>query len=157
MVNKSFKKNVAQLAMAFFAIAGIVPSLTVPVHAQSKTGEKKEIKFTTQQWAQTLQLAKEKQQLIFVDAYASWCGPCKELKSQTFTDPKVAVYFNKNFVNVSLDMEKGEGVKFAEKYEVDSYPTLLLINGDGNIVAKSEGFLDAAQLNSWVKKAAGKS
>lgn len=155
MVNNSYQRNTTRLVMALFAIIGIGRNLSVPVNAQDRTGGKTEIKFSTQRWVNVLQLAKVKHQLIFVDAYASWCGPCKELK-QTFNNPKVAGYFNKNFVNVSMDMEKGEGIKFAEKYDVDSYPTLLLINEDGLVVSKSDGFLDAGQLNSWAKKIIGK-
>ncbi|MDB5153869.1 MAG: thioredoxin domain protein [Mucilaginibacter sp.] len=114
--------------------------------AQNKRAAKEKINFTDEKWADVLKLAKQKGQAIFVDAYASWCGPCKDLKAQTFTNAKVAAYFNAHFINVSLDMEKGEGVQFADQFAVDSYPTLLFIDDSGQILRKSEGFLDAGQL-----------
>ena len=114
--------------------------------AQDKRTAKEEVSFTDQKWADVLKLARQKDQVIFVDAYASWCGPCKDLKVQTFTNAKVAAYFNAHFINVSMDMEKGEGLGFADQFAVDSYPTLLFIDNKGRILKKSEGFLDAAQL-----------
>jgi thioredoxin 1 len=143
------KRNLLQvIALAitcFISFSGIKAS------GQNKTAIKHEIVFGDRQWEQTLQLAKKRKQLIFVDAFAVWCGPCKDLKIQTFTDPKVAAYFNSHFINVSMDMEKGDGLKFADHYGVDSYPTLLFINGNGQIVNKSEGFLDAAELLTLAK------
>ena len=44
-----------------------------------------------------------------MDCYNSWCGPCKMLAKEVFTDPDVAAFFNEKFVNAKVDMEKGEG------------------------------------------------
>jgi thioredoxin 1 len=114
--------------------------------AQNKRAATEEISFTDQKWADVLKLAKQTDRIIFVDAYASWCGPCKDLKAQTFTNARVAAYFNAHFINVSIDMEKGEGLRLADQFAVDSYPTLLFIDDSGQILRKSEGFLDAVQL-----------
>lgn len=114
------------------------------VFAQS--GEKPEIKFINKDWSSILLLAKQQHKPIFVDAYAIWCAPCKELKSSTFRDRKLAVYFNAHYINVSIDVEKGEGTGLADKYDVNSYPTLLFIDGEGNLIKKKEGFVDAKQL-----------
>jgi thioredoxin 1 len=123
----------------------------LPAMAQNRTAVKNEIHFTGANWAGALQSARQRHLLIFVDAYAAWCGPCKELKTQTFTDTKVAAYFNTHFISISMDMEKGEGVKFADQYEVSSYPTLLFIDGSGRIIKKSEGFLNAGELIAIAK------
>jgi thioredoxin 1 len=114
--------------------------------AQDKRTAKEKVSFTNQKWANVLKLARQKNQLIFVDAYATWCGPCKDLKVQTFTNTKVAAYFNAHFINVSMDMEKGEGLGFADQFAVDSYPTLIFIDKNGLVLRKSEGFLNAGQL-----------
>ena len=132
-------------------IAFAVLFFKAPVMGQHQIIKKDEIHFAGQGLGKALQLAEKKQRLIFVDAYAAWCGPCKDLKKRTFTDPRVATYFNANFVNISLDMEKGEGPKFADLYDVDSYPTLLFIDSDGRLIKKSEGFLDAAALIALAK------
>ena len=61
-------------------------------------------------------------------------------------DKKVADFFNQNFVNLAVDTEKGEGIKLAEKWEVDVYPTLLILDYNGEIVDRKMGYVDAKDL-----------
>jgi len=61
-------------------------------------------------WKEVLAMAREKNKLIFLDAYASWCGPCKYLQRDVFTDEEVGKFFNDVFINVKMDMEQGEGL-----------------------------------------------
>lgn len=92
------------------------------------------IEFTKGTWKEALEQAKRENKLIFMDCYTSWCGPCKMLAKDVFTDPEVAALFNEKFVNVKMDMEKGEGKTLKDTYKVSAYPTLNFINGDGEIV-----------------------
>lgn len=98
------------------------------------------ITFFTGTWQQALDKAKKENKYIFLDAYASWCGPCKMMKHKTFTDKAVAEFYNKNFVNVAIDMEKGEGPTLADKYGVEAYPTLIYFKPDGKLIGKAMGF-----------------
>ncbi len=84
-------------------------------------------------------LAKKEDKLIFMDAYASWCGPCKRMAKNVFPKKEAGDFFNKNFVNVKMDMEKGEGRGLAKKYGVGSYPTLLFLDYNGDVVYKTKG------------------
>lgn len=93
-----------------------------------------EIEFSTNDWQAILKKAKTENKLVFLDAYASWCGPCKWMSKNVFTDPQVAGYMNETFVNAKIDMEKGEGPDLAKRYGVKAYPTFLIINGDGEMV-----------------------
>lgn len=40
-------------------------------------------------WKQVLQRAKEGNRYIFVDCYATWCGPCKEMDKTVYSNEKV--------------------------------------------------------------------
>lgn len=51
------------------------------------------IQFFEGSYAVALAKAKAENKLLFVDIYASWCGPCKRLKATTFRDPEVGAYF----------------------------------------------------------------
>ncbi len=97
-------------------------------------------------WTELLALAKKEHKLIFLDGYASWCGPCKYLQQNVFTQAAVGAYFNATFINAAMDMEAGEGPGIAEKFKVTAYPTLFFIDGDGVLMHKSVGALEANAL-----------
>ncbi|MCC6461726.1 MAG: thioredoxin family protein [Saprospiraceae bacterium] len=107
-------------------------------------------------WADAQAKAKSEQKLIFVDAFASWCGPCKRMAAQVFPDPKVGEFFNPSFICLKIDMEKPENAEFAGKYPVSAYPTLMILDADGKIVQKSVGALQADGLIAFGQKAIGK-
>lgn len=110
------------------------------------------IKFEDSDFKTILAKAKTEKKLIFLDAYAAWCGPCKLMERNVFTDANVADYYNKNFINAHFDMEKGEGVTLAAKYGIRSYPTLLFLNGEGEIVGKELGYLKTEEFLALGKK-----
>lgn len=86
--------------------------------------------------------AKKENKIVFIDAYTSWCGPCKMMEKNIFTKKSVGDYYNSNFVNARFDMEKGEGREIAAKYGVRSYPTYLFLNGDGELVSQNFGYME---------------
>ena len=90
-------------------------------------------------WEEALELAKKEEKTIFIDCYTTWCGPCKRMSKNVFTQTKVGDFYNKNFINLKLDMEKGEGRKFGQKYPVSAYPTLYYISAKGEIVHSVRG------------------
>ena len=57
------------------------------------------INFEKSSFSEILAKAKQEKKLIFLDAYAVWCGPCKLMDKNVFTDSMVASYFNANYVN----------------------------------------------------------
>jgi thiol-disulfide isomerase/thioredoxin len=91
-------------------------------------------------------MAQTQDKLIFMDCYTTWCGPCKRLAAMVFPDSAVGAYYNEHFINTKFDMEKGEGVTLASKYAIRAYPTLLWLNGKGEVVHKVVGGLDPAGL-----------
>lgn len=101
------------------------------------------IEFSEGTWSEIKEIAQKENKLIFFDANTSWCGPCKWLAKNTFTDENVGVFYNKNFISYELDMEKGEGVELAEEFKITAYPTLLFINAEGQIVHRTAGAMDA--------------
>ncbi|MCK0131887.1 thioredoxin domain-containing protein [Flavobacteriaceae bacterium F08102] len=94
--------------------------------------------------------AKKEGKLLFMDCYTSWCRPCKEIDKYVFTQEFVYAFFNENYINVKVNVEKGEGIELAQNYNVTSYPTLLVLNQNGEIVTRFEGVRSAKAL---VKKA----
>lgn len=77
--------------------------------------------------------------LVFLDCFTTWCGPCKYMTNNVFPTKEAGSYFNKNFVNIKIDMEKGEGVDIAKKYGVAAYPTFLILDENGNEIGRVVG------------------
>ncbi len=103
-------------------------------------------------WQEALEMAKQKEKIIFVDAYAVWCGPCKRMAKNVFTQEKVGDFYNANFINMKLDMEKGEGLKFRQKYPVAAFPTLFYIDYTGEVVKQVKG---AQQVDAFIRLGEG--
>jgi thiol-disulfide isomerase/thioredoxin len=121
--------------MKYFLLYVLCSGICMAGAAQPKPA----IRFTDASWDQLLAQARQEHKLIFMDAHAVWCGPCKWMDSHVFTDPAVAALYNRNFINAYTDMEKGEGIALRKKYAVRAYPTYLFINGDGEVVHKAIG------------------
>jgi thiol:disulfide interchange protein len=114
---------------------------------------RQEIKFSTKTYSEVLAAAKASHKKVFIDAFATWCAPCKELHKRTFNDPKAAVYFNKHFINFSVDVEKGEGVELARTWQVEGLPTLLIVDENGQVLVNHTGFVDGGGLIEFAREA----
>lgn len=124
-----------------------IVSIVLVFCAINTFGQEAGIKFEKGNWSSIISKAKSENKIIFLDAYTSWCGPCKSLQSKVFPDKKLGEYFNSNFINAKVDMEVGEGPALGLKYPVRGYPTLLFIDPkSGNIVNQFLGYRSIEQL-----------
>ena len=98
------------------------------------------IDFFQGSWEEALKKASSEDKMIFVDAYAVWCGPCKRMAKTVFTEESVGAFHNKHFINMKIDAEKGMGIEFRQKYPVTAFPTLFYIDPTGKVVQQSKGF-----------------
>jgi thiol:disulfide interchange protein len=140
----------------------ITPFLSCHVSSTSKekpvvenTAIKSEpgIHFIEDDWNLALKTAHDQNKLVFLDIYATWCGPCKMLKQYTFTDSSVGEFFNKNFISVSVDGEKGVGPQLAQQYSIEGYPTLVVADATGKPVLLTVGYIPADVLMQFANEA----
>ncbi|AFD05715.1 protein containing a thioredoxin domain [Solitalea canadensis DSM 3403] len=118
------------------------------------------INFEHTSWNETLKKARELNKPIFIDVYTTWCGPCKAMSNQIFPREDVGAFFNKNFINLKIDAEKGEWIEFSKKYGVKAYPTFLFINSQNEeLIGNAVGAYPAAEFldvgNDMLKKLNG--
>lgn len=98
------------------------------------SAQNRQISFEHGKWADVLEKAKKENKLVYLDCYTTWCGPCKWMAKNVFTNDSVADFYNANFVNVEIDMEKGEGKDLAKQYGIKAYPTMLFVNSGGELI-----------------------
>jgi thiol:disulfide interchange protein len=140
------KTNLIILAVFLTFAQMATASLGKATHRFSPTEETVGINFFTGTWQEALLEAKAKNKIIFLDAYASWCGPCKVMSNTTFKDAQVGAYFNANFINYKMDMEKNpDGKRLSTKFKLEAYPTLYFVNASEIIVFQKLGMHQAKE------------
>ncbi len=86
-----------------------------------------------------LKKAKAEHKLVLVDVYAEWCAQCKELDEKTWPDAEVKAWIAKNAIAIRIDTDK-QRPDLAKKLEIRSYPSVILLDGEGREVGRSLGF-----------------
>lgn len=116
-------------------------------------------------WQAVLEKAKKENKYIFVDAFTTWCGPCKMMAKNIFPKPEVGEFFNPNFINlkVQLDTTKNDNAEVKAwykdahdimvNYNVQVFPTYLFLDPNGKLVHRSVGSSDAATFIAKAKRA----
>ena len=117
----------------------------------SSTVKAEGIEFFHGTYAEAQVKAKEEGKQIFMDFYTSWCGPCKMMAKKYFTLESVGKEFNKKFICLKVDAEKGEGPELAKKYGVRAYPTLIFTDASGKELKKAIGMKTGDQLLELAK------
>lgn len=97
--------------------------------------------------------AAEEQKLVFVDLYATWCGPCQQMTRTVFPQKEVGDYMNEHFVSVKYDIEKElDGKELKRRYAVRSIPTYLVFDGSGRLVLTFGGALPADKFREKMQR-----
>ncbi|MEE9407144.1 MAG: DUF255 domain-containing protein [Polaribacter sp.] len=111
---------------------------------------------------EAIALNKENPKPILIDVYTDWCGYCKKLDLETYSNKKIAKYINTNFYAIKLDGEDKKDIIYKEytfKYQKEgrrgyhqlpaslmegklSYPTTIFLTKEEEMIQKIPGFLD---------------
>ena len=128
-------------------------TITDQIASEKSTAEEVGILFFKGTWQEALNKAQAEKKLIFLDAFASWCGPCKTMARTTFEEEAVGLYFNEHFINVKMDMEKdAEGPRLSKKYKLTAYPSLYFINSNEELVSHTMGAYKAKALLKYAQE-----
>ena len=106
---------------------------------------------TLEQMKAVQKKASDQMLMLYVDVYATWCGPCKMMDREVYTDPSVADYMNAHYVSVRMDGESDWGRIYASEQQLEGYPSMFIFSDDGERVSKIVGFTPAEKLIGSLK------
>ncbi len=93
--------------------------------------------------------AVKEKKFIFIDFYTTWCAPCKMMDQSTFPDAKVQKWLSEKAVALKVDAERK--IALADKYRIDSYPTLLFLNSDGSEFDRISGYVTPDEFMTFAR------
>lgn len=96
--------------------------------------------------------AVQENKLVFIDTYAVWCKPCKQM-DQVFKDQNLGEFFNGHFISIKVDMDSRYGKEISKKYDVVWLPTLIILDNSGTVKNKIDKIVDAQELLQFAKDA----
>jgi thioredoxin-related protein len=163
------KFNLATLFILFSAIFlfGFTASTDNTVPASTAVKAKGEVKWLTFEEAVLQQQKKPKKLLI--DIYTDWCGYCKKMDKNTYSDPIVAAYINEHYYPVKFNAEDKQPVKFKDRTFVFkpeykshelaisllngkmSYPSTVFLDEQMNMIQPLPGYLEAKEFGTILR------
>lgn len=114
--------------------------------AQNRT-----IQFEPLEFNKAVVRARIDHKMVFLNAYTTWSQGCRSMAEQVFTQDQVADFCNASFINIELDVERGEGRELAEKYDITVFPTFLVIDKDRKEICRVTGGMDAVSFLEKLK------
>lgn len=116
-------------------------------------------------WETIKERSKSENKFIFIDCYATWCGPCKRMDNEILNDREIVDYLNKNFISLKVQVDTGrndvedvrrmyaEYNKFLKQYKPVSLPGYFFFSPGGDIVHLGQGYMSKAQFSRLLQNA----
>lgn len=148
-----FTRFALAAVLVFAAAAVIIAGNDAPKEATPTTPTPEGIQWVS--YDVGLERAEKENKHVFIDFTAKWCGYCKKMEAETFSQPEVIAMVNANFIPVKVDGDSQkeldvDGFKITEsnltkqEFGVRGYPTFWFLKPDGTKLGAISGYRPAS-------------
>lgn len=130
-------KTLQQLGASAAWVLIIAAAVALPALAD-------DVKWTDASYEQAIKQAKATDSFVLIDFYTTWCGPCKKLDKETYSDAAV-LEFMEGMIPLKLDSEKGAGIDISKRHKVAAWPTIMLLDANGKEIDRVVGYVNAEE------------
>ncbi len=145
---KSIAEYLSSL-LSLLSLMSLSSLLLITTRATAQETRKPAIAWKTD-YHEALKLATEQNKPLLIDFFATWCGPCRMMDEQVYTDPEVIKAMG-SFVTVKVDIDADE--KTAMAYGVHSIPRNVVLNIHGEMIGDRLGFMESEEYIAYLKDA----
>ena len=144
-----------------FVIILIISAISYNAYSQAEVSK---VKWYTLDEA--LKLNEKNPKKLFIDVFTDWCGWCKKMDKETFTNPIIAEYLNKNFYPVKFDAESKQDITYRGKVYKNnstqarsphdlaaallngqlSYPSAVYMDGENKLLTAVAGYMTPSDI-----------
>ena len=111
------------------------------------------MRFETNGFEKALEKTVAEKKILFIDAYAVWCGPCKWMEENVFLDAEVGNVFNRYFIGLQIDVERGEGPRIRKRFAIEGLPGYVFLDVNGNVIFREVGRMSKTEFLRLLEKA----
>jgi thioredoxin-related protein len=147
--------RITLLTLASFCLIAFFSFISKP-----EISNKKEINWLS--ITEAYKMNQQEPRKIFVDVYTNWCGWCKKMDKETFSNPEVVEIVNEKFYAVKLNAENTEPIimagdtttaqMIARSMGVTGYPTIVYIKEDFKTIQPVSGYQNASKFKDTLEK-----
>lgn len=100
---------------------------------------------------ESIKRATSEDKKILVDVSAIWCGTCRKLDNEVFAKEEVRKVINEKYIFTRLEYESPEGEAFMQEHDVRSFPTLWMLDSDGNTMKRLQVTFEPKEFISQIE------
>ncbi|MFN3413808.1 MAG: thioredoxin family protein [Thermoanaerobaculum sp.] len=139
------------LAAGLLVLRVVFPESSVPLETEKGPEIPEKV-----QWLTPEQVPSDPPKPLLYDFTAAWCMPCQRQAKEVFANEAAAAFINENFVPVKVRDEQRKQAAVSElfrRFQVEAFPTLVIADKDGKILAVQRGYMGKRKTEAFLKKA----